>query len=168
MSELSDIDISFDIVEEKDRDERTFFEFNLREKMAEFKQESSFKNDYVVVGYYDGLNADKTRFLEIKTSSNPWSIGKFKRSFQRKIYALSNTNLKEAYLITCGRKISDWILKKPKIYKLKITEQDYIDALSFINNAVALLEKGDFRGGLNENGVCDSYGCYYGKNCQFK
>jgi hypothetical protein len=152
---LNHIPIKFDIVERFDRDPATHFIFQINEK-------------YAVHGYYDGTDKEVTRFLEIKSSGTPWSLGQFQKSMQRKIYVLSNKKIEESWLITCKRDPKLWKLYQPKYFKIPATEQDRKDALRFIMDAVQIIESGSFDGGLNEDGKCTDQRCYYGTNCQFK
>ncbi len=150
-------DLHFPIVEEKDFDPRCKFEFS-------FKHNGKKTN---IIGFHDGRTKDYSKTLEIKLSSNPWGISRFKRSFQRKLYALSNNYIKEQILVT-GRKKPDLWEKEPlKVYRIPVTDKDRQDAAEWIEKAIDLFQSGDFNGGLNENGICEGY-CYYGKNCQFK
>ena len=159
---LDYIKITFPIVEEKDFDERCKFSFEVK--------------GYEIIGFYDGLDRENGNMLEIKLSSNPWSVGKFKKAVQRKIYSLANPDLKKAYLITGSTNPEVWV-KNPereweyqplKIYSLALTEKDRQDALKWIEAGIQLFENGDFSGGLDENDRCTDPWCPWGKNCSFK
>lgn len=123
--------------------------------------------DYLIRGYYDGLDLENKRFLEIKSSSTLWSMVKFQESMQRKLYALAHPELEEAYLITCSRQPEDWVKELPKVYKCPLTPQDRLQAQEWINEGIKILEVGDFKSDLVEGKCLDPY-CYWGKNCQFK
>ena len=151
---LVDIKKKFEIVELVDRDPRCKFEFSV--------------GGVKIIGYHDGKNKPHTKFLEIKSSGTPWSLSKFQKSMQRKIYGLSDERFKTSYLITCKRKPEEWRVNKPKIFKAPVTTQDRLDATVYINKAVGVVKKGDFKGGLDEDGKCTDRNCYYGVNCQFK
>lgn len=152
---LKHIEIEFPVVEEKDFDERCRFEFEFKTLGQEFH----LKDKYKIYGFIDGLDVDNGRFLEIKTSSTPWSMGKFKKAIQRKIYSLALRNYKEAYIITGRKDPEKWEKEPPKLYSMAITQKDRQDAISWIGEALQKLEAGDFSGGLDENGRCT--GCFY-------
>jgi len=152
---LAHITDRFPIVERVDFDPHCKFNFTIED------------GKYNVIGFYDGLDPENKRFLEIKTSSKPWSVGKFKSSIQRKLYALAHPELTESILITCRKDPLLWELEKPKRFKVPITKQDREEATEWILDGIRLLESGDFTGGL-EDGVCRNPWCYYGCNCQFK
>lgn len=151
----------FPIVEEKDFDERCKFTYLLE------------GTDYSIIGFYDGLDYDNKRFLEIKSADPLWSAGRFQKSIQRKIYALANPGLKEAILITCSKKMENWKNQLPKAYKVPLTEKDRAEALEWILEGIEILEKGDFIGGLDKDGKCTE--CFWNlpryrnmASCNFK
>jgi hypothetical protein len=157
---LKHIEINFPIVEEKDFDERCKFTIPIGDK-------------YLVSGFIDGIDIKNDRFLEIKTSSKPWSMTQFRDAMQRKIYALSNPKFKEAYIITGSKNPSVWEKEPPKIYSLSLTQKDRDEALDWIRGGILILESGKFTGGLDENGKCT--GCFWNMdryqnlaNCHFQ
>jgi len=152
---LKHIEIKFPIVEEVDFDERCRFSFPVK----------TDKGEYEIIGFYDGLDIKNHRILEIKSSSTPWSLGKFHSSMQRKLYGLSNFKIKEAFLITGSRNPDDWEKNPPKIYSIPFKPRDYSEATKWIFDGINIILKGDFTGGLDEDGKCT--GCFYGKNCSF-
>ena len=152
---LKHIKIKFPVVEEVDFDERCKFSFPVK----------TDKGECEIMGFYDGLDIKKGRLLEIKTSSTPWSLGKFRKSMQRKIYGLSNFKIKEAFLITCPRNPDDWERNNPKLYSILFRASDYREATKWIFDGINIILKGDFTGGLDEDGKCT--GCFYGQNCSF-
>lgn len=121
--------------------------------------------NYVIKGYYDGIDRDNGRILEIKSSRTLWSLSKFRNAMQRKLYGLSNSKLNEAVLITCARNVEDWNTQPPKVYSVPYTEKDRQEAVDWIVAGIKIIESGDFTGGLDENGKC--LGCFYGNNCHF-
>lgn len=131
----------FPIVEEKDQDEKTHFTYPINDT-------------YAIHGYIDGINLENKRFLEIKTSSTPWSIQKFNKLIQWKIYALSG-DFEEVVFITCTRDI-----RKVAKYSIKITTDHIQEALDFINKGIAILESGDFSyKGQGKSKYCNYIGC---------
>lgn len=150
---LKHIDITFPVVELKDFDEQCRFEFKF--------------GDYLIIGFVDGREDDYTRFLEIKSSSTPWSVGKFKRSMQRRIYCLADDRYEEAVLITGQRKPELWEDDPPKVYRVPATKEDREEAKVWIAEGIKILEKGDFTQDL-DGGVCTNPYCWWGKSCQFK
>lgn len=155
LEELAHIERSFPVVEKKDFDPATKFEF-------------SPKDGYTIVGWADGLNRDEESILEIKTSSTLlWTIGKFKQSMQRKIYSIGFPWSKRAILITCKNQLIDGKLQKPKVMELEQTDQDKKEAFEWIEAGIKILENGPFDGGLVD-GKCINKWCTYGKNCHFK
>jgi hypothetical protein len=170
---LKHIKETFPIVETMDFDPACKFEINFNEvldvyqgKMA--KQQHSLNEQYRVIGFFDGRDNQYKKFLEIKSSSNPWSLIKFKTSLQRKLYTLSNVDIEECYLITGQKEPEKWEKEPPKIFKVPATEADRIEAIKFVLDGIETIRKGDFTGGLDENGKCTDPWCYFGKNCQFK
>lgn len=156
---LSHIEVSFPVVEEVDFDERCKFEFKI-------------DDNYLLRGYIDGQDAENKRFLEIKTSSIPWSMTKFRDAMQRKIYALAKQEYKEAFIITGSKNPDEWGKNPPKLYSMELTKKDVNEALKWIKDGINILESGDFTGGLDENGKCT--GCFYNMpryrelaNCNF-
>jgi hypothetical protein len=106
--------------------------------------------------------------LEIKVSNVPWSVIKFQQLFQRKIYALARPDFSETIGITAVRNPEQWKLDQPKVYKIPNTNKDRQEARDWILGGIKIIESGDFKGGLDENGKCTDPRCYYGVNCQFK
>lgn len=151
---LKHILVKFPVVERVDFDPKCRFEFK-------------FSDKYLMTGFYDGIDWENKRFLEIKSSSTLWSMGKFKNSIQRKIYALSNPVFKEAYLITCSRNPDDWKSQPPKTFKLPCTEEDREEARHWIKDGTRILEQGEFTKDLVD-GKCVDPRCWWGDNCQFK
>ena len=150
---LAHITDQFPIVEEVDFDERCKF--------------SKEVENYLMVCFFDGLNEELKKSLEIKTSSNGWSISQFQDSMQRKVYGFIRPDLKDGTLITCAMDSDKWLGKPPKVFYVPYTEHDRNDAKHWILSGIKVLEKGDFTGGL-EDGKCTDPNCYYGVNCQFK
>lgn len=159
---LAHIQTVFPVVEEKDFDKKCEFGFVVKVGNTKYK----------IFGYVDGLNEEHKNILEIKTSSSPWSIGKFKKSIQRKIYGLAYPNYKDSYLITCQRDLKKWEIEQPAIYSVPITNNDREEAMAWILEGISKFENGDFGGGLDENGKCT--GCFWNMpkyrnlaNCHF-
>lgn len=180
---LKHIKVKFPIVEEESDEADS-------KKYWKGKEECKFsfpvktdKGGFEITGYYDGREEDYSKILEAKFSSTPWSLGKFRKSMQRKLYGLSNFKIKEAVLITGTRpkitykdksgsksvafsvNVDDWERNKPKLYSIPYTSDDYKDATDWIFDGINILLKGDFTGGLDEDGKCT--GCFYGQNCNF-
>ncbi len=151
---LAHIDIHFPIVEETSFDPRCKVNFQINEK-------------YAIRGFVDGHDPENKRILEIKTGSPMWSIGQFVKSMQRKIYFVALPNYTESVLITAYADDSQWGVIKPKIYSVVPTSRDKDEAMDWIMGAIAIIEKGDFTGGLTDGKCLDRY-CLYGANCQFK
>lgn len=156
---LKHIEINFPVVEEKDFDERCKFTIPIGDK-------------YLVSGFIDGIDIKNNRFLEIKTSSKPWSMTQFRDAMQRKIYALSNPKFKEAYIITGSKNPEIWEKEPPKMYSIPLTKKDRDEALDWIRGGILILESGKFTGGLDESGHCT--GCFWNMdryqnlaNCHF-
>jgi hypothetical protein len=172
---LKNIKVEFPIVEEVNFDSRCKFEFELVSKIEEFSPYvglHKLKGKYKIIGFYDGRLEDYSKTMEGKFSSTPWTIGKFKKDIQRKIYALSNNKIKEQFLITGYRDVEKWKTNPLKISSLKPTEKDKMEAAEWIIKGIEILEKGDFTGGLDKNGKCT--GCFWNMeryphlaNCNF-
>lgn len=140
---LKDITVTFPIVEEKERDERCHFTYEI-------------DSEYSIHGYLDGLDPENKRMLEIKTSSTPWSMAKFANLMQWRIYALFG-DFTEAVFITCTRD-----LLKPAVYKMAITEKHKQEALAWIKKGIDIIESGNF----DYTGQGRSFFCNY-INCPF-
>lgn len=152
---LKHLDFKFPVVEEKDFDPRCKFYFKVNEK-------------YGVVGYLDGFSmADKT-MLEIKTGNPMWTVGKFAKSMQRKIYAIGRPELTVMIGVTAYNKDDEWNVFQPKAFILEQTDKDREEAMEWILKGIEIIESGSFKGGLDENGKCVDFNCQYGYNCQFK
>lgn len=150
---LKHILYKFPIVEEVDFDERCKFEFEF--------------NGYKIIGFLDGINLKNKRFLEIKSSDPVWSVGRFQKAIQRKIYALARPDLTNAVLITCSKRTANWHLHPAKIFKVPLTEQDRKEAREWITAGIKILESGNFKSDLVD-GKCIDFRCYWGANCSFK
>ena len=152
---LEHITFHFPIVEEEDFDERTKFIIKVNE-------------EYQVRGYMDGFNLETKQMLEIKSSSTLWTAGKYATLMQRKVYALGRPDMVEGVLITCSRDPNKWAVEKPKTVIVQMTDADRAEAKEWIAKGIEIIEKGDFKGGLDEHGRCTNPRCLYGKNCLFK
>ena len=166
---LKHIEIDFPIVEEES-DEKDYKKYWEGKKKCKF----SFivKDKYEISGYLDGLDPKNDRFLEIKTSSQLWSMSKFKNDIQRKIYALAHPKFTDAYLITGSKDSKVWEKEPPKLYSVSLTQKDRDEALAWIMKGIKILEEGKFDGGLDEEGYCES--CFWNMprypelaNCNF-
>ncbi len=170
---LSQIKESFPIVEEVDYDKRCEFEFSFNKVLIDYGIHETLKDVYMIRGFYDGRVGNYSKTMEGKFSSTPWSMGKFEKDNQRKIYALSNEGIKEQFLITGHRDVEKWKIEPPKIYgPFKPTKQDKLDAIDWIMEGIKILESGDFTGGLDEDGKCTD--CFWNMgryrdiaNCNF-
>ena len=154
---LKHIKYKFPIVEQVDFDPRCKFE-------DIFRMDGK---DYKIIGFYDGRTKDFKRLLEGKFSFSPWSLSKFQKSMQRKIYAWSNVNFEEAVLITGQRDPELWKDDPPKVYKVPMTQQDQDEAIVWIREGIHIFESGNFTSDLVD-GKCVDRWCYWGQNCQFK
>lgn len=165
---LSHIEINFPIVEEIS-DEKDPGYWNAKEKC---KFSRLVGDKYEIYGYVDGLDVKNKRFLEIKSSSSPWSMVKFRDAMQRKLYAWALSDYQEAYLITGKKDPALWEKEPPKLYSMKITKQDIQEAKEWIEEGIMILESGNFKKGLDEEGFCE--GCFWNMarypqlaNCNF-
>ena len=136
---LKNLKCKFDIVERHDQDEATHFVVKVND-------------DYNIHGYLDGIDTITPSFLEIKTSSSPWSMGQFARLIQWRIYALSNLKYSVAWFITCTRD-----LKRVAVYKQAVTDADRVAALAWIQKGIDIIDSGDF----TYNGIGHSRACPY-------
>lgn len=165
------IPIEFPIVEEKDFDERCKFNVTLKELFNVVPPEPGDyrpRDEYNIIGFFDGINKPKSRLLEIKTSSTPWGITKFIDLMQRKIYGLAIPLLKETVCISGYRDMSLWQNEPPKFFTVPMRPEEKREALKWILGGIEIIESGKFDGGLDENGKCTDPRCYYGVNCSFR
>lgn len=157
---------SFPVIEEVQFDDR-----------LRFKKEINVRGThYIIQGFADGLNPDLKTRLEIKLSSTPWSLGKFRKSMQRKMYTfLDNGEYKVDYLITGPRDPEKWDKNTLTLSRLEVDPQDPKDAEEWLmkgiermeNLADIMAERGPSTG-LNEQGKCVNKFCLYGVNCRYK
>lgn len=137
---LSDITCKFAIVETKPKDPATHFEYQIN-------------NEYSIHGYMDGKDLpEPTKGLEIKTSSTPWTLGKFNSLVQWKIAALAQPTLKEMWFITSTRD-----LKNPSTFTIPVNERHKQEAMDFIMKGINIIESGDFE----YRGRGRSFNCFY-------
>jgi hypothetical protein len=164
-SRLSYLNITFPIVEERDFDDRLRFVKTLNLGGVE----------YIFQGFADGLNPYLKQRLEIKLSSTPWSIGKFEKSYQRKLYVWFDKTYKDDYLITGPRDPNVWDKQKLELMHLSPTDKDVKDAEDWVMKGIALLKdiktaikNREKSSGLSQDGKCINRWCLYSYNCQFK
>jgi len=176
LSQVKDLqEFMFEVVERQDFDPRCKFNVTLESLMKTYYNETSPngelykpRGEYNLIGFVDGRDTGWTRGLEIKTSSQVWSITKFKEAMQRKVYVLAVPTLKEMILVASKRKQEEWEREKPKVFTVPSTNEDRAEAFDWILGGIKIIESGNYSGGLDENGVCNLPFCYYGVNCMFK
>mgnify|MGYP001164684551 CR=1 FL=1 len=152
---LSHLTHKFPIVEEVDFDKRCEFIIPINEK-------------FQVRGFVDAKDPANLKLGEIKTAGKMWTIGQFQNSMQKKVYALGHPEYKTMVGITALSDDSQWLKEKVKAYPIPLTQRDRDEALKWILEAIAVIEKGEFNGGLDDNGKCALRFCNFGENCQFK
>ena len=143
-------EFKFPIVEEKDFDERLKFTIKIDE-------------NYEIIGFLDGIDPKRKRFLEIKPSNVLWSLRKFLTSPQRKIYAWAFPDFKEMVGISCEKKLIDpkETEVKVKSFILPLTKKDIQEAKDWVNERIKIIEEGKFDGGSDIN--CSF--CVYNESC---
>ena len=146
------IDLKGFVVETKDFDENTHFEF-------EYK-------GYTIHGYLDGLNKESGAMLEIKSGTHFLSIGDFFRNPQIGIYALAFPKFTKAICITALSDETQWQGQPPKVFEFALTDGIKKNAERFIDEAIEILKEGKFQGGLTD-GKCLGW-CSYQNNCFFR
>jgi len=155
---LSHLKLSFPIVETKEFDPNCAIEFKINDK-------------YCMIGYYDGIDHENKRTLEIKTSNKMWSIGQFEKSIQSRIYSIALPHIKENVLITATNDDSLWKVYKPKEYIIPVKKEDKKIAMDWILEGIYRLEH------IKEyvdkeleptGGKCVDRFCFWGNNCQYK
>ena len=149
--DLSHIPYKFEIVEEKEKDERTHFEIQIN-------------TDFTFHGYNDGKCMFPPALLEIKTGSKMWSIRDFLFSEQIACYCYANPFASEIICVTALADENMWKVKQPKFYKIENTREIREKGMNYIYNAIHVFNTSKFKGGLIEN-VCQ--GCSWGKSCYF-
>lgn len=154
--DLGHIEYKFPIVETVDFDPNCKVEFPIDDK-------------YKMIGFFDGINYETGQTLEIKTSDKPWSIGKFNELMQRRVYSYAlNGKVKENILIWAHFDPKKWPINPPKKFSIQVIPEDSVKLMEWIKGAIKIIESGDFKGGLDLDGVCRDKFCLYGSNCQFK
>lgn len=158
---LKHIKHTFPIVEQVDFDPRCKFDLIFRMDAI----------DYRIIGFYDGRNEDSSKLLEGKFSFQPWSLSKFQKSMQRKLYAWSNPNFNEAILITGKRDPKLWKKEPPKVYKVPMTDKDRDEAVVWMREGIHIFKSGNFTSDLeiiNGKPTCTDNWCWWGSSCSFK
>lgn len=154
---LEHMDLHFPVVERVDFDPNCKFEVPF--------------GDHSIFGFVDGLdrptNDNPTVILEGKFSSSPWSLGKYKKDPQRKIYGWALRTVKVAYLITGKRTPDEWADSRVLTRKVKYVEKDYADAEEWMSEAIRKINEKDFYGDLVD-GKCIDPRCYWAERCMFK
>jgi CRISPR/Cas system-associated exonuclease Cas4 (RecB family) len=135
----------FPVVEEIEKDPNCEIKFDINK-------------EYSLHGFIDGFNHENKSFLEIKTGTG-WSLGKFHKLVQRKIYAVGIPDYKESVLITCTRDLKDF-----KKFAVPLTQKDREEALEWIKEGMKIINKGKFDGGEN----IDCPRCVYNEVCQWR
>lgn len=132
---------------------------------------------YEFIFYFDGLNLQDHKSLELKFSGNPWSLGKFRESMQRKIQKLVEPSLTESVIITGGLYPEEWtgdhsnemLRTNPVKMSLPLIPEEAKEAEEWIVKGIRIFENGDFNGGLDDDGRCAlGRQCPWGANCHFK
>jgi len=149
---------TFSVVPEVPFDERTAFE-NVYKRNGK---------EYRVVGFADALDPQSKTLLEVKLSGTPWSLNKFRESFQRKMYAWGFPQYTKAVLITANIDPNTWNDRTLKVRETNMKDSDRDEVLEWMNAGIDILQKGQFKGGLDEFGKCTDRWCLYGVNCLFK
>src|SRR3990167_4015008 len=130
----------------------------------EYHAQKPYNDTFSFHGYCDGVNFASKSILEVKTSgSKIWSQGDFDKSMQPVYYSFV-TQFRNVYLVTCKFDLSGL-----KVYTRQFTNEDWKRAEKWANEAIEIIEKSDFKGGLDESGRCLGWkgGCNYGENCYF-
>lgn len=163
-SRIEYIEEFFPIVERKNFDPDCKFEIDVK--------------GYKVIGYFDGKNPQEKKSLEIKLSGGlegraptPWTLGKFKKSIQRKIYVLAEPTYTKSVIITGSLDPDHWDkpFTKLKVREVDNTQKDMDEALEWLTKGIEVFENGDYNGGLDENGRCTlGRMCPWGDACHFK
>lgn len=109
----------------------------LREKDPNTHIEMKY-GDYLVHGYVDAISPDRRDFMEIKTGSS-WSVGKFYRLMQWRIYAKA-LGYKKAYFLNAPFDPSEWTVDNVKIYSTLIDPKEYEKADEFIHKSIHIVE----------------------------
>src|SRR3990167_4600638 len=129
---------------------------------TEYHAQKPYNDYFSFHGYCDGVNFASKSILEVKTSgSKIWSQGDFDRSMQPMYYSYV-TQFRKVYLITCKFDLSGL-----KVYTRQFTDEDWKRAEKWANEAIEIIEKGDFTGGLDDSGRCNLERCPYNSNCYF-
>lgn len=155
---LNHLTLQFPIVETIDFDPKCKIEFNINK-------------NYSMIGYYDGIDAENGRTLEIKTGNKTWSIGQFDKAVQRKIYCVALPYIKENVLITAVSDESMWKINKPKEFSVPVKKEDYKVAMDWIMQGIYRLEHiKEFVDKELEvsDGKCVERFCFWGDACTFR
>jgi len=100
---------------------------------------------YSMVTFVDGLNLTESFILEVKTSSKAWTPGMYRDLMQRKIYSIAFPGMKRSFLVSSGRDqtLPGWE-HSIKVFSMQNSEKDREEAMRWIKEGIAVLEKGDF------------------------
>lgn len=130
-------------------------------KQKEYKCFAPYNDKYQLYGFVDAVNFASKLFLEIKTSSSPWSQQKFDNLEQWRFYALA-LNFRKVLFITCTKD-----LQNLKTFYREVSEEDLTRVKKWIDGGIDIIEKGNFKSDLDENGKCQNPKCPYSTACYF-
>jgi len=126
---------------------------------AEYKCFTDYRDNYSLYGFCDAVSFKSKSIMEYKTSSKPWSQQRFDDLIQIPYYSLA-TNFRKIFMVTSTAQLENF-----KVFYKEINEADIQKAKDFIEQGIAIIEKGDFRSDLID-GKCDG-SCNYGPKCYF-
>lgn len=135
--------------------------WNFKFNKVEYHCRKEYGN-YLLHGFLDAANFATKEFLEIKSSSKPWSQSQFYNLIQAPYYALVS-GLKKVVFLTC-----DFDLKNIKIFTQEFSDRDLHKAQGWADEAIKIIESGEFRSDLDATAHCDNPRCPYGSNCWFR
>jgi len=101
------------------------------------------KYDFIV--FTDGLNLTDKYRVEIKSSSNTWTLGKVRDLIQRKIQGIAFPETNRSYLVSAARNLDlpGWELSI-KVFPANDNDKEKKEAWDWIKEGVEILEKGEF------------------------
>jgi CRISPR/Cas system-associated exonuclease Cas4 (RecB family) len=124
----------------------------------EYKVFEDYRNGYALYGFCDSVDFRTKTIMEYKTSSTPWSQGKFDKLMQIPFYALA-THFRKIYMITSTADLQNF-----KVFYKEINNDDIKGVSDWIESGIKIIESGNFTSDLID-GKCP--GCNYGPNCWY-
>lgn len=125
----------------------------------EYKCFKDYRDNYALYGFCDAVSFKSKSIMEYKTSTKPWSQQRFDDLIQIPFYSLV-TEFRKIFMVTSTSDLINF-----KVFYKEVVDKEIQKAKDFIEQGIAIIEKGDFTSDL-VGGKCDG-SCNYRINCHF-